>query len=57
MNKFGSPDKMYVVDIIPVKDHKAVENAVKNMLSDYTYIKGKEYFNVRITNYWKPYEQ
>jgi prophage antirepressor-like protein len=59
MNKFGSaknfntrfpvyntstPDKMYVVDIIPVKDHKAVENAVKNMLSEYTYIKGKEYF-------------
>ena len=35
---------MYVVDIIPVKDQKAVENAVKNMLSEYTYIKGKEYF-------------
>ena len=60
MNKFGSsynfnerfptyntssPDKMYVVDIIPVKNPKEVENAVKNMLAEFVYIKGKEYFH------------
>jgi hypothetical protein len=36
---------MYVVDIIPVKNPKEVENAVKNMLAEFVYIKGKEYFH------------
>jgi prophage antirepressor-like protein len=58
MNKFGSaddfnkrfpvyntgvPDKMFVVDIIPVKNHRAVETAVKNMLTEFIYRKGHEY--------------
>ena len=38
------PDKMHIVDIIPVKDHQAIETAVNAMLKDYVYIKNHEYF-------------